>query len=87
MAGPIDNGPNWSKAKRRSGNWLVTCSVRSSFGVLVRVRRLLPGPGPPEGDLPGVEDLPDPLLADRDCPDGRAPFAWFTADEADGQSK
>ena len=24
--GRIDNGPNWSKARARSANWLVTCS-------------------------------------------------------------
>jgi hypothetical protein len=25
----MDSGPNWSKAKRRPGNLLVTCSIRS----------------------------------------------------------
>ena len=40
------------------------------LGVLVRVGGLLPGPGPLEGDLPGVQDLPQPLPADRYRPGG-----------------
>jgi hypothetical protein len=48
--GRIDNGPNWSKAKQRSGNRLVTSSIRSSltslsgsldsFQVLVRWKEI-----------------------------------------------
>jgi hypothetical protein len=32
--GRIDSGPNWSKAKHRSGNFEVTSSIRSSLASL-----------------------------------------------------
>jgi hypothetical protein len=38
------------------------------LGVLIRVRGLLPGPGPLEGDTPLVQDLPQPLPPDRHDP-------------------
>ena len=63
--GRIDSGPNWSKAKHRSGKWLVTYSIRSSLAsrsgsvdsFQVRVRwKLMPR---------GVQDLPQPLPPTR----------------------
>ncbi len=41
------------------------------LGVPVRVGGLLPGPGPLEGDLPGVQDLPQPFASDPDPPRGQ----------------
>jgi len=38
------------------------------LAVLIRVARLLPGPGALKGDLVGVQDLPQPLTADPDDP-------------------
>ncbi|OLL89272.1 hypothetical protein Ae406Ps2_6479 [Pseudonocardia sp. Ae406_Ps2] len=32
--GRIDSGPNWSKAKQRPGNRLITSSIRSSLASL-----------------------------------------------------
>ena len=70
MAGRIDSGPNWSKAKHRSGKQVVTCSIRSSLAsrsgsvdsFQVRVRWK---------EMPLlVQDLAQPLPADPHRPRG-----------------
>ena len=56
--GRIDTGPNWSNAKHRFGNLLVTSSIRSSLVSLSGVVGLLPGAGALERHAVLAQQLP-----------------------------